>query len=100
MELECGADVEFRGQENIQTYESSSWAVRGFCKICGSHLFMQEKGTDNYGVAAGLFDSEQGLSFNRQVFYDNKPAYYRFSNPTTNITSAYIYEHYPRTKES
>ena len=28
--------VTFSGEENIQRYDSSTWAERGFCKRCGS----------------------------------------------------------------
>lgn len=99
MELECGTDVDFQVDENIQIFESSKWAVRGFCKICGSHLFIKEKQSNSYGIPVGLFKNDANISFNRQVFFDNKPAYYNFSNSTNNITSAYIHEHFPETKE-
>ena len=99
MELECGSVVRFLGDEHIQTYESSAWAIRGFCKICGSHLFIQEKSSNDYGISVGQFDNSKNIQFNRQVFYDNKPAYYRFANSTLNISSDYIYQHFPHTKQ-
>lgn len=99
MELECGSNIEFAGGDNIATYESSKWAERGFCKVCGSHLFIKEKRSMSYGIPVGVFDDDSEISFNRQVFYDNKPAYYSFSNRTHNISSDYIYEHFPETRE-
>lgn len=99
MELECGADVEIEGSENITIYESSTWAERGFCKVCGSHIFMKSKEGNEYGIPAGMFDNEDGIVFDRQVFYDQKPDYYSFANDTRNITSNYIYEHYPQCRE-
>lgn len=100
MELECGSNIEFQGEENIRTYGSSKWATRGFCKVCGSHLFIKETSSNDYGIPVGLFPDGSNIRFNRQVFYDNKPAYYRFSNSTHNITSEYIHEHFPHTIES
>jgi len=99
MEQECGSDIEFQGEENIRVYNSSKWAERGFCKVCGSHLFIREKVSSSYGVLAGLFKNDAGISFNRQVFFDKKPKYYDFSNETLNISSDYIYKHYPEVKE-
>jgi len=99
MELECGTDVEFEGLEIIQTYSSSNYAERGFCKVCGSHLFIKETNSNSYGIPPGLFDNDSGFSFNRQVFFDNKPEYYAFSNNTLNITSEYIHAHFPETRD-
>ena len=99
MELECGSAVVFEGAENISTYSSSEWAERGFCKNCGSHIFMKFKDSDEYGIAVGLFDSDVGINFDRQVFYDKKPPYYNFANETRNITSDYIYKHFPQCRD-
>ena len=99
MELECGANVEFEGAENIRTYESSTWAVRGFCKQCGSHVFIKEKSSNSYGIPVGLFKDDSGISFNRQVFFDNKPSFYDFLNSTLNITSETIYQLFPEAKK-
>lgn len=99
MEIECGSDVTFEGAEYIATFESSTWGERGFCKKCGSHLFMRAIATNEYGISPGLFDNDQDISFNRQVFFDKKPSWYSFANVTRNITSEYIYSHYPQIRE-
>ena len=100
MELECGQNVSFTGIENIQKYDSSSWGERGFCNKCGSHIYIKDKRSGEYGVPASIFDDDSGLELKRQVFSDRKPDYYTFTNKTVNITSAYIHENYPETKES
>jgi len=99
MELECGSDVEFLGKENIGVFASSEWAERAFCRNCGSHLYMKLKSSNEYGVPMGLFEDCEGVEFDRQVFYDKKPPYYSFSNPTRNITSESIYELFPQCRE-
>jgi len=97
-ELECGLNVSFLGSENISSYASSSWARRGFCKTCGTHIYIQSTQSGEYGIPPGLFHDDAGFQFNRQVFIDHKPEYYSFANETRDISSAYIYEHYPETR--
>ena len=99
-ELECGAGVALEGEENISSYESSSWAQRGFCRICGTHLFVKSISDSTYSILPVVFEDEDGICFNRQVFIDHKPSYYSFAERTKNITSAYIHEHFPETREN
>jgi hypothetical protein len=94
MEIDCGADVLFEGEEDITVYNSSSWAERGFCKKCGSHLFYRLKESGQHMVPVGLFDNLENLVFESQVFIDKKPSFYSFSNKTKDITEAEIFEMY------
>ncbi len=94
MEIDCGTDVSFKGEENITVYNSSDWAERGFCKICGSHLFYRLKESQQHMIAVGLFDNQDNLDFESQVFIDKKPSFYSFSNKTKDMTEAEIFEMY------
>ena len=94
MEVDCGTDVTFKGEDNIKVYDSSAWAERGFCSKCGSHLFYRLKESKQYMVAVGLFDDQEGLVFESQVFIDRKPPFYSFANKTKNMTEAEIFEMY------
>ena len=94
MEVDCGTDVSFKGEENITVYNSSDWAERGFCKKCGSHLFYRLKESKQHMVPVGLFDEQEEFVFESQVFIDKKPAYYSFSNKTNDMTEAEIFEMY------
>ena len=94
MEIDCGTDISFEGEENITVYDSSSWAERGFCKKCGSHLFYRLKETQQHMVAAGLFDDQDHFIFETQVFIDRKPSFYSFANKTNDITEKEIFEMY------
>lgn len=87
----CGQHVAFEGAQNISRFASSGWAERGFCNQCGTHLFYRLRDTDQYMVAAGLFDSTQQWDFHQQVFIDEKPAYYSFANTTENLTGAELF---------
>jgi len=94
MEIDCGTEVSFEGEENITVYDSSSWAERGFCSKCGSHLFYRLKETNQHMVSVGLFDEQGGFIFETQVFIDRKPSFYSFSNKTNDMTEAEIFEMY------
>jgi hypothetical protein len=94
MAVDCGTDVSFEGEENISVYSSSEWAERGFCKECGSHLFYRLKGAHHYMMPVGLFPEVESFVFDHQVFIDEKPAYYGFSNKTQNMTGPEVFKKY------
>ena len=94
MEINCGSDVSFEGEDDITVYSSSNWAERGFCKKCGSHLFYRIKESRQHMISVGLFDSQEHLVFESQVFIDRKPSFYSFSNQTNDVTEAEIFEMY------
>lgn len=91
MAVECQGAVEFSGEESIKCFDSSDWAQRGFCLQCGTHLFYKLKQNNMYIVPAGLMNSESQLGFDHQVFIDEKPEYYAFSNQTKNKTGAELF---------
>lgn len=92
--VDCGSEVKFTGEANITVFNSSDWADRGFCKKCGSNLFYRLKGVEQYQIPPGLFDNDSGLEFNHQVFVDERPEYYEFSNKTSNMTGPEVYAKY------
>ena len=98
--VECGSDVSFKGQENIEVFASSDWAERGFCKKCGSHLFYRLKQANQYIMLAGIFDNGEQLVFDHQIFIEEKPEYYRFANETHNMTGAEVFAQYAPVSES
>ncbi|MFD2643401.1 GFA family protein [Pseudomonas japonica] len=71
-------------------FDSSAWAERGFCARCGSHLFYRLKGGNFFAIPVGVLDGEHAWDFNLQVYIDEKPSYYCFSNPTQNMTGAEV----------
>lgn len=99
MEIECGTKVIFTGKEHISTYNSSPWAERGFCKTCGTHLYIKDQNTNEYGIPPGLFENKAGIALQRQIFIDQKPTCYSFAESTKDITSDFIYQHFPHVKE-
>jgi hypothetical protein len=98
--VECNSDVTFEGEENIGIYQSSEWAERGFCKKCGSHLFYRLKDSQHYYIPVGIFDNNEGLIFDLQVFIEEKPEYYSFANETKNMTGAELFAQFVETPEN
>ena len=92
LSVSCQGKPSFRGEENIQIYDSSEWAQRGFCKTCGTHLFYRMRDESQYFIPVGLFDNLGAIRFAGQIFVDKKPAYYTFSNETHNMTEAEVFE--------
>ena len=89
--LDGGTDVSIEGEENLTIYDSSEWAQRGFCSKCGSNLFYKLKQTGLYIFALGAVKSEHDFVFDHQIFIDEKPDYYCFSNETHNMTGAEVF---------
>ncbi|MEQ8315465.1 MAG: GFA family protein [Gammaproteobacteria bacterium] len=94
MEINCGSDISFSGEENISVFSSSDWAERGFCSSCGTHLFYRLKPTGEHMVPVGVFENLDGLEFKSQVFIDEKPTYYSFSNKTENKTGEELFSQF------
>lgn len=95
--VQCGTNVKFSGAEKVKMYESSSWASRGFCSDCGTHLFYKLKQTGEYNMPVGLFKDlggSEGLEMDMQYFSDKRPSYYCFSNETKEMTKAEIMEYF------
>ena len=86
MAVNCGTDVSFEGAENVSVFDSSAWAERGFCSKCGTHLFYRVKEKNLHIMPAGLFGDEIPFVFDHQVFIEEKPGFYEFSNKTKDMT--------------
>ena len=91
MAVDCGVAVSFDGDDNISVYVSSDWAERGFCSNCGTHLFYRLRQSGQYIMSAGLFDQENDLVFDHEVFVEEKPRYYDFGNETKKMTGAEVF---------
>ncbi|MFK7855551.1 MAG: GFA family protein [Granulosicoccus sp.] len=88
--VKCGTDVSFVGEDKIKTYQSSSWASRGFCADCGTHLFYKFDESGEYNMPVGLFSDLSDLEMDMQYFSDQRPGYYCFENKTKELSRAEI----------
>ncbi len=89
--LDGGDNVRFDSEDAIGVYDSTAWAERGFCSRCGTHLFIRVKQTGRYILPAGLFELDEDLEFDHQIFIDKKPTYYCFANETREMTGAEVF---------
>ncbi|WP_227271201.1 GFA family protein [Roseobacter weihaiensis] len=74
----------------VKNYASSEWAERAWCDICGTTLWyhLTVPGKDFYGVSAGLVDNAGGLSLEKEIYIDSKPAGYAFAGAHKKQTKA------------
>ncbi len=89
--IEGGSQIAFNGQDNITKFESSKWAVRGFCNKCGTHLFYQLKDSGVCYIPLGLINNTEKFEFKVQIFVDRKPDHYSFANETEMMTEAQVF---------
>jgi len=94
--VQCGTSVVISGSDNVTTYHSSSWASRGFCAGCGTHLFYRLKASGEYNMPVGIFQNLDGLEMDMQYFSDQRPDYYCFSNETKEMTKSEIIAYFAK----
>ncbi|MGI3038847.1 GFA family protein [Vibrio diabolicus] len=90
--VHCGPNVTFKGAEP-KRYQSSDWAVRGFCGECGTNLFYHLLPTGEYILSAGLFDNPD-FKLSLEIFTDEKPAYYDLNPTSQKMTSQQVFEQF------
>ncbi len=79
-------DIEFKGADNLQTFTSSDWAERAFCKTCGANMYYRvtapgsHQGT--YHMGSGTLDAHGDLMLTEELFVDLKPDGYSFAEDT------------------
>ncbi|MBZ9653334.1 GFA family protein [Phyllobacterium lublinensis] len=68
--------IHISGEDELNWYEASDFARRGFCKTCGSVLFWKHNTRDYISVMAGAFDLPTGLRGQSHIFVADKGDYY------------------------
>ena len=89
--VDCGVDVKISGEEHLSLYQSSEWAERGFCGNCGTSIFYRMKESGQHMFSAEFFNQSE-LSFDHQIFIDDKPSYYEFANDTKKMTGKEVFD--------
>lgn len=87
-----GESFTLAGESDVTVYRSSGWAERAFCSRCGSNLWYRFVPADHYSFLAGLFDLPASFAMWRQIFIDEKPAWYDFAQDTPKMTGAEVAE--------
>ena len=82
--------LEFTDKDALGIYKSSDWGERGFCTKCGSSLFWRMQ-DETFGVvsAQSVKDLNKPV-LNGEIFIDDKPDYYNFSEDTQKMTGAQV----------
>ncbi|MBD3677609.1 MAG: GFA family protein [Rhodobacteraceae bacterium] len=69
--------VTWTGTENIAEFQSTSWAKRAWCRVCGSNLYFQftmdGAWSDEVELPLGLFDDPNGFRMTNEIYIDHKP---------------------------
>lgn len=69
-------DLAFSGSRKPVWYQSSVFARRAFCPVCGASLFWQRNDSDEIAIAAGSLDQPTGLKTAGHIFTADKGDYY------------------------
>lgn len=85
------------GKYLIRGYQSSEWAERASCSVCGTLLYYRLTDTDMiHSAQAGLFDLPEGLSIHEEIFVDEQPDYYSFNCQAPRVTSTEMFERFEK----
>jgi len=75
--------VDWQGAESIATRQTSDWAMRAWCRECGSNLYYRVTApgpeSGRLWLALGLFDDPDGLTLASEIYIDAKPDGYAFA---------------------
>ena len=67
--------VEFQGEEHLAIYDSSAWAMRGYCRECGTNLFYLLK-PDTHIMNIGGFEDPNVFVLDGEIFHDDRCSVY------------------------
>lgn len=87
-------DFTIEGEEHVTRYRSSTWAERGFCSRCGTHLLFRYLPADKTSFSPGLFPDAASFSLQEEIFIDSKPGYYDYAGDRPRLTEAEVMEKY------
>lgn len=86
--------VTFDGVENVKTFQSSDWAERGWCNICGSALWYRVTSPGphhgSYHMPVGLLDDPSGMTLTSEIFVDEKSPAFSYAGDTKKMTGAEV----------
>lgn len=97
MAVHSHAKPDIQGQDYMTVYQSSQWAERSFCQVCGTNLYYHQLGSDEYVLSVGLFQDQKvnngkDFDFTSQIFIDKKPEFYEFANDTDDLTQQQLFD--------
>src|SRR5262245_44552445 len=85
MAVDVGDTLKVADESALGQYESSPWGRRCFCTKCGSTLFWRSVDGKMAVVSAQAFDDPSQFALVSEIFTDDQPGNYAFSNETTRM---------------
>lgn len=70
-----------------KSFQSSEWAERGFCEVCGSTLWYGTLHDGAKNLSAGLFDNAAGAPLKLEFFVDQCPQGYALAGNHKRLTT-------------
>lgn len=86
--------MKFEDTEHLAVFDSSEWAERGFCRVCGTSIFYHVKELDEYDINTGTFGDASSFKMIGEIFVDQKPATYEFAGDHPRLTGAEAIERF------
>ena len=83
--------IEFHGAEHVGVFRSSDYGERGFCKACGTTLFWRMQDGSHTVISAMTADDLSAVKLSHEIFIDEKPEFYSFSQDTKKMTGAEVF---------
>ena len=79
-----------QGEDQLTIFQSSDWAERAFCSVCGSNIYYFAAQYGGKSVALGTFDDPAGFTMHSRYFIDQKPAGFSMRETTKTLTTEQI----------
>lgn len=86
--VDCGKSVNVTDPAAVGVYKSSDWGERCFCKTCGTTLFWRMQDGSHHVVSVQTFDDPGQFTFVSEIYTDEQPRNYAFSNATKRMTGS------------
>ncbi|MDP3961254.1 MAG: GFA family protein [Pseudorhodobacter sp.] len=71
------ADITWTGEDHIASRQTSAWAMRAWCRDCGSGIYFRVTAEGPYAhlteLPIGLLDDASGLEMTNEIYIDHKP---------------------------
>jgi hypothetical protein len=64
------------GADSLAWYSATPNARRGFCRVCGAHLFWHREGSTRISIFMGCLDEPTGIRLADHIFVEEKGDYY------------------------
>jgi hypothetical protein len=70
------AKVQIVDSGSLTWFSTTDAARRGFCRVCGAHLFWQRSGSARVSIWMGCLDEPTGIRLKNHIFVAEKGDYY------------------------